>query len=156
MPTSQQIFQEEFEAIKRDLAAKHIELGMKASGQWESSLEVEAGAEFGRVIGEPYTEQLEEGRKPGKRSPIKAIEKWIIDKGIIAQIEGNIKITSLAFAIATVHAKIGWKRKDHGGVNLVSQVFTPKRVQSIIDKIGEAMTIELSRILGKHLKSIAV
>ena len=100
MPTSQQIFQEEFEAIKIDLAKKHVELGMKASGQWESSLEVESGVDFGRVIGEPYTEQLVNGRKPGKFPPIKAIEKWIVDKGIIANIEGNIKVSSLAFLIA--------------------------------------------------------
>ena len=47
MPTSQQIFEQEFEAIKSDLANKYRELGMKASGQWESSLEVESGNTFG-------------------------------------------------------------------------------------------------------------
>ena len=154
MPTSQQIFNEEFESVLRDLAIKHRELGMKSSGKWESSLTVESANDFGRVLGEPYTEQLTDGRKPGRFPPIKAIEKWIIDKGIIANIEGNIKVSSLAFLIARKIAKEGTRYFKQGGTDLVDAVFTPQRVQSIIDKLGENLTIEFSTKLQKQLKQI--
>lgn len=156
MPTSQQIFEEEFESIKKDLANKHRELGMKASGQWEGSLEVESGVDFGRVIGEPYTEQLVNGRKPGKFPPIQAIEKWIVDKGIIANIEGNITVSSLAFLIARKIAKEGTEYFKEGGTDLVESVFTPQRVQKIIDKLGAELAIEFSQKIERELKQIAV
>lgn len=156
MPTSQQIFEQEFEAIKSDLANKYRELGMKASGQWESSLEVESGNMFGRVIGEPYTEQLVNGRKPGKFPPIQAIEKWIVDKGIVANIEGEISVSSLAFLIARKIAREGTEYFKEGGTDLVESVFTPQRIQSIIDKLGEQMTMEFSSKIEKELKQIAV
>lgn len=155
MPSSQQIFNDEFELIKKELADKHIELGMKSSGKWQSSLQVESGNEFGRVIGEPYTEQLVDGRKPGKFPPIQAIEQWIIDKGIIANIEGNIKISSLAFLIARKIAREGTKYFKQGGTDLVDAVFTPQRVQKIIDRLGEVLTFEISSKITKELKNIA-
>lgn len=156
MPSSQEIFNQEFEAIRIDLIKTYNELGMRASGQWEASTEVQTGQNFGRVLGASYTEQLEDGRKAGKMSPISAIKKWIIEKGIIANIGNDAKVTSLAFAIAKTHKEHGWKRDLHGGVNLVSRVVTPQRIQKIINKLGTSLTVEFSSELEKQLKLIKV
>lgn len=160
MPTSKQIFQEEFDSISKDLVLKYKELGMKASGKFEEEIEVQAGDDFGRVIGVPYTTQLQEGRKPTERggdgSLLKAIEQWIVDKGIVGNIEGDISVSSLAFLITRKIHREGWKRKNHGGVELVTSVVTPKRMQSIIDRLGDAMTIEFTTVLRRQIKTILV
>lgn len=139
-----------------DLKDKHIQLGMEASGNWLDELEVQATELSGTLLGAPYTEQLEEGRKKGGRPPIEAIKKWIVDKGIVNTIRGSLSITSLAFAIATKIGKEGWKREKHGGVQLVSQVVTPLRLQSIIDKIGQNEVFIFVERLKKELKLIRV
>lgn len=129
-----QILSREFDLLKQELADKHTQLGMKASGKWLESLENRSERLSGQIWGESYTEQLESGREPGKFPPIKMIEKWIYDKGITPD---NITVSSLAFLIARKISKEGWDRKDFGGVDLVSQVITPQRIQTIIDKVSE-------------------
>lgn len=137
-----------------DLKDKHIQLGMKASGNWIDELEVQTTELSGTLLGAPYTEQLEDGRKKGGRPPIEAIKKWIVEKGIVNSIRGSVSVTSLAFAIATKIGKEGWKRKDHGGVELVSQIVTPQRMQSIINKIGQNEVFIFTERLSKELKLI--
>jgi hypothetical protein len=152
--TTNEILAIEFEAIKKDLIIKHNQLKMKASGNWQSSLSVDIGGNqdltIARIYGEHYTEQLVLGRAPGKFPPIKAIEKWISDKGISA-IGKQIKISSLAFLIARKIAKEGTKYFQQGGTDLVSSVFTPERIQGIIDKIRE---INLTYIVNGFIEQL--
>ena len=83
--------------------AKHDQLKMRASGEWADSWSVETtksdAKSVARLVGEKYTEQLVFGRRPGKFPPVKAIEQWIIDKGI-QPMDDNLKVSSLAFLIA--------------------------------------------------------
>ncbi len=129
-----EILSKEFDSLKQELIAKHKELGMKASGQWIESLENRSERLSGQLWGEPYTEQLVNGRGPGKFPPIKMIEKWIYDKGITPD---GIKISSLAFLIARKIAKEGTEYFKQGGTDLVEAVITPQRIQDIIDKVTE-------------------
>lgn len=138
--TTREILALEFESIRKDLITRHEQLKMKASGNWERSLNsVILGNDdlmIARMYGEHYTEQLIFGRKPGKFPPVKAIEQWIKDKGI-APIGKQIKISSLAFLIARKIAKEGTKYFKDGGTDLVSSVITPERIQAIIDQVSE-------------------
>lgn len=133
------ILKKEFDQIEKDLIKRHIELGMKSSGKWIASLEnevVQSGSVYkAEITGLQYTEQLVWGRKPGKFPPIKAIEEWIIAKGI-QPIEKNIKISSLAFLIARSIAEKGTTYFQQGGTDLVESVVTPERIQNIIDQIS--------------------
>ena len=156
MPNSAQIFAQEFELLRVDFVKKYDELGMRSSGKWANSTEVESGEFFGRVLGEPYTEQLVDGRKPGKFPPIQAIEQWIIDKGIVANIEGNITVSSLAFLIARKIAREGTKYFQQGGTDLVDAVFTPKRVQEILNRLGESLTMEFTTEIIGQFKTVKV
>ena len=134
--TNEQILKEEMISIVVDLKVKHNELGMKASGDWLDALHEQTVGLTGKVIGLHYSEYLESGRKPGGFPPIDSIIRWINDKGI-KPIEDNMKISTLAFLIARKIAKDGWMREDHGGVELVTQVITPERVQRIINRVSE-------------------
>lgn len=147
MSKVKQIFKEEFDLLVEDLKAKHIELGMKASGDWVESLEVVVEEESAKIIANDYTYYLVNGRKAGKFPPIDSIKKWIVDKGIITRAKGKIKLSSLAYLIARKIAENGTKYHQQGGTDLVSAVVTPERMQSIIDKIGAELTLTfVSRI----------
>lgn len=135
MKTDADILAEEMEALRRELIAKHYDLGMPASGQWMDTLESRTKRLRGQIWGEDYTEVLEDGRKPGKFPPIKAIEQWILDKNI--KIEGKIKISSLAYLIARKIAKEGTEYFKQGGTDLISGVLTPARIQKIIDRVSQ-------------------
>lgn len=156
--TTNEILSFEFELIKTELITKHNELKMKASGNWKDSLKSNVIGNqdmyIARIYGEKYTEQLVFGRKPGKFPPIKAIEQWIIDKGI-AGIGKKIKTSSLAFLIARKIAKEGTKYFKQGGTDLISSVYTPERIQNIIDKVKEINLTYITNGLIEQLKSVA-
>lgn len=137
-----EILKEEFEFIKNDLIKRYDEKGMRASGDWANSLEVQASGLSVKLLGLSYSEQLEYGRKSGKQPPREAIEQWIRDKGIASRLEGKITVSSLAYLIARKIAREGWRREEYGGVELISEVVTPERIQKIIDRI-EATYIPL-------------
>ena len=144
------ILAQEINLLKQELKAAHESKGMKASGDWLESVEDRTKGLSGSIWALDYTEYLEDGRKPGKFPPIDKIKQWIIDKPIAFS---DISLSSLAFLIARKISKEGWKRKDHGGVNLVSEVITPARVQEIIDKVSDfqisAFTSDIKSFLVK-------
>ena len=133
------ILTEEFNLLKEELIAKYDEKGMRASGNWANSLEVTVtGGLSAKLIGDEYSEQLEYGRKSGKQPPSQAIEQWIRYKGIMSRIVGKISISSLAYLIARKIAREGWRREGYGGVELISEVVTPERIQKIIDRVSDS------------------
>lgn len=128
------VLQEEMELLRDDLIIKYDELGMRASSEWANTAKVEASQTKGIIYAQYYTEQLVNGREPGKFPPISMIEKWILDKEIPLV---NITISSLAFLIARKIAREGTEYFKQGGTDLISAVITPERIQSIIDKVSE-------------------
>jgi hypothetical protein len=156
--TSEKIINKEFESIKKDLITRYQELGMKASGKWENSeINIDASSTNinASIIGESYTEQLIFGRKPGGFPPTKAIEQWLIDKGI-QPIEKSLKISSLAFLIARKIAKEGSKYYRQGGTDLIESVITPERLDKIINQVGVINVNKTVTTLTTYLKSIAI
>lgn len=133
--TSEQILIAEFEQIKEEIIARHDELGMRASGDFANSLEVEGKGLTVKLFGFDYVEYLVDGRGPGNFPPISAIEQWIDDKGLSA-VEADISVSSLAFLIARKIANEGTEYFKQGGTDLLDSVITPQRIQSIIDKVS--------------------
>lgn len=144
----------EFESIKGDLIKKYDELGMRASGSFEEGLEVVTTQNKVTLLGYDYSEQLEKGREPGGYPPQDAIQQWIIDKGIMANVEGEITINQLAFLIARKIARDGWDRRDYGGVELISQVITTERIDAIIKKVGESEAVKFSSQIIELIKEL--
>lgn len=153
--TGKDILQIELEKIRQELIQKHIQLGMKASGDWINSVEVQtSGSDKGAsgvIRANHYTRQLVEGRpptsnpSPGSPTLKEAIEKWIYDKGI-QPLEANMKISSLAFLIARKIHREGTEYFKQGGTDLVDSVITPERIQRIISKVTE---FHVSRVVSE-------
>lgn len=141
---SQQILSEQFELMKADLIELYDVKGMRSSGKWADSLEVIAGEDTVKLIGEEYSQQLETGRQAGRFPPIADIKKWIIDKGVFNSALQTISLSSLAFLIARKIAKNGWKRERFGGVELIITIVTDERIQKIINEVGNAKIIQVS------------
>jgi hypothetical protein len=139
---SSAVLSKEFEALKADLITAYDAKGMRASGKFADSLEVRVDGFKAQLWGESYAQQLETGRQAGKFPPIDSIKQWIVDKGIANRIEGQISISSLAFLIARKIAREGWKREQHGGVELISEVITEQRIQKIIDEVGAEQALK--------------
>lgn len=151
---SSQILSSEFEALKKDLITSYDAKGMRASGKFAESLEVEVKGLNAKLWGEDYAQQLETGRSAGRFPPIDAIKKWINDKGIAARIQGEITISALAFLIARKIAQQGWKRENYGGVELISEVITDERIQKIINEVGAAQTLVFTTEIEKIIKEM--
>lgn len=139
--TNEQLLAQEFELLRLDIIKEYDAKGMRASGDFAASLVVETKGLTATLRGNAYAEQLELGREPtqgggGGRPLTKIIEDWIVTKGI-KPIEAEMKISTLAFLIARKIHREGWDRRNHGGVELISTVITPERVQQIIDKVSE-------------------
>lgn len=152
----EEILKIEMQSIADDLKKKHVELGMKASGKWTKSVEASSTPLTGSVWAEDYTEYLADGRGPTKNAGsgeplIEKIKRWIVDKGIRA----DIPLNSLAYLITRKIHKEGTKYYKQGGTDLLSAVITPKRVQSIIDKIGVNAIKELTLNISRTIKNVA-
>ena len=151
-----EILLQEFENIKADLIIAYDQKGMRASGKFADNLEVIQTTRGVQLWGENYAQQLETGRQAGKFPPIKAIAQWIEDKGIASRLNGEITKNQLAFLIARKIAREGWKREGFGGVELISEVITEQRIQSIIDKVGDEVLLNYTSDIIKMIKEIAV
>jgi hypothetical protein len=153
---SSAILSKQFELLKDDLIKAYDAKGMRASGKFADSLDVKVEGLTAQLWGESYAQQLETGRKAGAFPPISAIEQWIKDKGIANRIEGKISISSLAFLIARKIAKRGWKREEHGGVELISQVITDVRIQKIIDEVGAGQALVYTTEIIKLVNDLKI
>lgn len=151
MPTTEEILKDELDALKRDLILEYDRKGMRASGRWAEGLEVTVRENTGKLEGLKYTEQLEYGRRAtssgggqkGERTVQAQIEDWIEDKGIKA-IESNMTTKTLAFLIARKIHREGYNRKQYGGVSLVSEIATPQRLKSMLDKVEEGVLFNIA------------
>ncbi len=157
--TAEEIIYAEFEFLAIELKEAYNQKGMKASGDWEDAIEVKVITKTNNIsaaiLGLEYSQQLETGRKPGKQPPSTAIEQWIKDKGIASNIEGKISISSLAYLIARKIGEQGWKREEYGGVELISEVVTPERIQKIINKVSDFYLEDFTTEIVSYLKQAA-
>jgi hypothetical protein len=160
---SSQVLSREFEALKTDLIQAYDAKGMRASGKFADSLEVRVDGLKAQLWGESYAQQLESGRRPDGsgtgpqwQNPTEDIIQWIKDKGIANRIEGEISISSLAFLILRKIRSEGWKREQHGGVELISEVVTEQRMQKIIDEVGAEQALIYSTEIIKITQELAI
>ena len=156
------ILSNEFESLKADLIKAYDAKGMRASGNFANELEViQPTTTRVQLWGADYAQQLETGRdrnngNSGKKweNPIEDIKQWIQDKGIANRLNGEITVSQLAFLIARKIARQGWKREGYGGVELISEVVTDKRMQKIIDEVGLQKVSQVQTEIIKLIKTL--
>lgn len=165
MSTTQQILSQEFEKLRVDIIREYDRLGMRASGKTAESLDVITSVNNGKLIGDKTFGALESGRSPSSSGSkpgnlIDEIKQWIKDKGIVSDIKNDTDNSSLAFLITRKIHKQGWMRNSPRnpikGVELISNVVTQRRIQSIIDKVGVELTLTLVTKLENEFKKIKV
>lgn len=104
----------------------------------------------------PYWKWVDQGRKPGKRPPIKPIMEWIAHKGIpvrtSAKQSGKSVLEasrSLAISIAWAIAKKGTiKRFGHKGSDLIKATLPPHE----LEKLSTALTAASGQLININLK----
>ena len=99
-----------------------------------------------------YWYYVENGRRPGKRPPISAIEQWIQDKGIAPHPRANGSIPStkqLAFAISNKIAIEGTQYYQMGGTQVLHDAINEQSpvLDAIVDRIGVLLDKEVASAL---------
>jgi len=122
------ILREEFEELKKDIINSYNSGGKKTSGEFENGLQIDYRTDGATLKGYVYLA----GRIAGKQPPTKAIEDWLIKKGI-TPIEDKMKISTLAFLIARKIGRSGTNKENHQYI--YDEIITPQRIQSILDRI---------------------
>lgn len=148
---------EQWDLVRADIIANYDKKGMRATGKLADSLEVVYSDRTVSLMGNQYAEQLEYGRRPSsKLPPLQELYEWVLNKGLISRAEKEYKIRGLAFIIAKKIQRDGYNRENHGGVKLISEILTDKRINEVIDLVGKnLMTIFEAEILT-FFKKISV
>jgi hypothetical protein len=121
-----------YEIITLFLIPKFRELGMHASGEWESNIEARGNQIWGRA----YTEQLVNGREPGSMPPVEAIQRWALAKF------GNGDI-NVAWAIATKIKNEGTSWYPNGS-DLLEVLESKEVVDFISDKLKDIVILQIT------------
>lgn len=128
----------EFSKVRADIIENYERKKMRASGSLPKSLTIRAVKNKVAIIGNKYIEQLEYGRKPSaSMPPLQAIYDWILEKRVFEGAYKEYQIRGLAYVIARKIQQEGYDRESYGGVGLVSEILTDKRIKDIIDLVGK-------------------
>ncbi|MGL4568064.1 MAG: hypothetical protein ACRCU6_06000 [Fusobacteriaceae bacterium] len=131
--------------IEKVLIPKFDQLGMDSSGEWKRSL----APRKNELLGKSYTEYLVNGRKPGKRPPIRNIEKWVNNK---LGISGK-QATSIAFAISNTIAKEGTSWYKAGGSDLLDVLKSDEVTKIFKEQLGKEIRSTIVNQFKRNIKS---
>jgi|SRR5690606_34384146 len=123
-------------------------LGLDATGEWRSSLNVRSEGETGIIRGRKYTEQLVWGRKPGAMPPIAPLERWAQAKLGLSGTQAR----SAAFAIAKKIANEGTNIYKEGGTDLIEILETPETQQKIAKHLQDVYAPKVKLMLEREIQ----
>lgn len=132
--------------IDNFLLPRFHELKMKATGEWEQSLEIKVGDDAGTIRGRDYSEQLAKGRAPGKMPPIKPLIRWAKAKFGVSEKEA----TSIAWGVAKKIQKVGTQYHIQGGTDLLEVLEDPKTLQFIQEELGGIARVKIAERLQRN------
>jgi len=160
MSSARTIIDNWLNGVERDLIGNYNRLGLKASGQWEQTLQqfvstTNQGFTIG-IKGQDYTEQLENGRRPNQNQSPEALKAWVGWAGSTF-LAGWVKdkgIDISPYAVAWGIARNGWvvpNQYNAGG--LVSDVVTVKRISELNNELVLFRVGELRSDIVKKLNN---
>lgn len=133
--------------LAEDIKDKHIQLGQKATGDWEKSVSVEREEYSVSIWALDYAEYLVNGRAPGGMPPIDPLKRWVQAKLGVGGKEGE----SIAWAVAKKIEKEGTNIYPEG-TDLIDGVLTEARFLEIQEKIGQEMNLLIQQDLVRQFK----
>ena len=145
----QKSIDETMQWIVSDILIPHfMGLGLNASGEWVQNLNTRVEGDKGIINGRKYTEQLVWGRKPGKRPPISALEKWVqIKLGLSGK-----QALGAAFAIANKIAKEGTEIYKNNGTDLLEVLNKPENLIRINEYLGNRLKTDAILFIQRQIK----
>ncbi len=138
----------ELENLIDDFIKKYDELGMRASGEWADSLEIQIDGFKFNILGKDYTQYLTNGRGSGNKPPIDPLKKWVAAKFGYTD---EKQITGTAFAIANKIAKEGTTWHKQGGSDLIDGVLTDQREDEIVNNVGSNLLIGITEDIQRAI-----
>ena len=140
---------ETMEWIVSDILIPHfMGLGLNASGEWVQNLNTRAEGDQGIINGRKYTEQLVWGRKPGKRPPISALEKWVqVKLGLSGK-----QALGAAFAISNKIAQEGTEIYKNNGTDLLEVLNKPENIRRINEYLGSKLKTDAMLFIQRQIK----
>lgn len=146
-------------STEKDLVANYNRLGLKASGNWPSTLRSEIKEHTGgftvTMYGANYTGVMESGRKPNPKQDPESLrawvgwagstflKKWVQDKGLSVS----------PFAVAWKIARQGIKVPNpHNAGGIVSDVITKERIDTMLRDLSLYMIGNIRSDVIKTLK----
>lgn len=140
--TGKQIINQWLDDVQNDLIDNYNQLGLRASGLWERSLqqfntETQRGFSVG-IRGQEYTGALEDGRRPNSNQSPEALKAWVGWAGstILAQWVEDKGLDLNPYAVAWGIARNGWSvPNQHNAGGLVSDIVTTERVSELNRKL---------------------
>ena len=123
-------------------------LDLNATGEWRENVKVRAENGNGIISGRKYTNQLVNGRGPGKMPPIAPLEKWAQAKlGLSGQ-----QARSAAFAIAKKIAQEGTEIYKDGGTDLLEILESPDTKRKIAENLQQRYAVQVKLFLEREIK----
>lgn len=140
-----------WEIINRFLIPEY-ERKRKASGKWQSMLDVRVDGLKAVIMGADYTEFLVEGRPPNKNQDPQAIANWArwYGQNVFAQWVQAKGISASPYAVAYKVAREGYD----GDPELVNVLDKPEVLDFIYNFLGEKMTGRVVEIFKNDLKNL--
>ncbi len=152
METKEAIYHKYLERLRLKLISKYIELGLKASGDYEDSLEGEITPNKMIMWGAFHSQFMERGRSSGRFPPRKDIEDWIENKSSLPAVFRERK-SQFAFLIARKIANEGIQVPNHYNKGkVVSSVVDDFLANDINEMLEELGTIYLASIQSDVLQ----
>ena len=139
----------EMERLISELIDSHNRLGMKATGDWIESLAYEVDGTTSKITGNKYTEQLVQGREPGRRPPIDPLQRWAQAKFGVGEKEAR----GIAFAVSKKIADEGTTWYQKGGSDLLEAVLTQENLDRVRDGVAEVVTLTTAQALIRQLQT---
>lgn len=129
------------DVIKLFFIPKFDQYKMNATGQWKKRVE----AIDNQIWGQPYTEQLANGRAPGAAPPITPLQEWAMAKFGLNESEA----LGMAFAVSKNIAKRGTTWYQKGGTDLL----TVLKSQQVITYINREAAKVITELVSREVKT---
>lgn len=137
--TDDEVYSVMLDVIDKFLIPRYIELGMKASGEWQQTLGVDRTSVNSAVIkGRFYTEFLTKGRGANRDQSPEGIRRWAVWAGSTfikdwVQAKG-ISANPIAVAYSIARKGTSWKRK--GGSDLLEVLTEPETIRYVQERLA--------------------
>ena len=151
--TDREILDVMTEVIDLYLIPRYKELGMKASGEWEKSLETQrTGTNEAVIRGRFYSEFLAKGRGANRDQSEEGLRRWAVWAGntFIKKWVEDKGLATNPIAVAYNIAKRGtsWKRK--GGSNLLEVLTEPETIRYVQQRLRAIATAKVTEQLQRN------